>query len=76
MTLCRLLFTAALVVLATAPGPAQTTPVKSDIPPTFTASEADFDYTKRVAMVPMRDGVKLYTVIVIPKGRAHMPLCC
>ncbi len=74
MTLCRLLFTAALVVLATAPGPAQTTPVKSDIPPTFTASEADFDYTKRVAMVPMRDGVKLYTVIVIPKGAAHAPL--
>ena len=29
------------------------------------------DYVKRVVMVPMRDGVKLYTVIVMKKGTAQ-----
>ena len=27
------------------------------------------DYVKREVMIPMRDGVKLHTVIVVPKGR-------
>src|SRR5262249_47178314 len=29
---------------------------------------------KRVEMIPMRDGVKLYTVIVIPKGAKNAPM--
>ena len=33
------------------------------------------DYEKRVEMIPMRDGVKLYTVIVIPKGAHERRLC-
>lgn len=32
------------------------------------------DYVKRVAMVPMRDGVRLHTVIVIPKGAQRAPM--
>ena len=32
------------------------------------AQNGNNDYVKRVEMIPMRDGVKLYTVIVIPKG--------
>ena len=43
----------------------------SDIPKTFTAPTAGYDYVRREVMIPMRDGVKLYTVIVIPKGRAQ-----
>ena len=35
---------------------------------------ADLDYVKRVEMVPMRDGVKLYTVIWIPKGAHDAPI--
>src|SRR5258708_14278833 len=27
-----------------------------------------FDYVRREAMIPMRDGVKLHTVILVPKG--------
>ena len=27
-----------------------------------------FDYTRREVMIPMRDGTKLHTVILIPKG--------
>ena len=33
-----------------------------------------FDYVKRDVMIPMRDGVKLHTVIVVPKGAAHAPI--
>ena len=32
------------------------------------------DYVKRVAMVPMRDGTKLYTVIVMKKGTSGGPI--
>lgn len=46
----------------------------SDIPTGFTAPRSDYDYTKRVERVPMRDGVKLYTVIVVPKGATHAPI--
>jgi uncharacterized protein len=47
---------------------------QSDIPAKFTPPTGNYDYVKRVAMIPMRDGVKLYTVIVIPKGATHAPI--
>ena len=53
---------------------AQTTPANSDIPTTFTSPQSEYDYVKRIEMIPMRDGVKLYTVIVIPKGASHAPI--
>src|SRR6202453_1913076 len=45
----------------------------SDIPKTFTAPTANQDYVKREVMIPMRDGVKLHTVIVLPKGARNAP---
>jgi uncharacterized protein len=48
--------------------PAQTAPLTPDVPTKFEAPTASYDYVKRVVMIPMRDGVKLYTVIVIPRG--------
>jgi len=30
-----------------------------------------FDHVRREAMIPMRDGVKLYTVILVPRGAEH-----
>jgi uncharacterized protein len=48
--------------------------VRSDIPKTFTAPLNGYDYVKREVMIPMRDGVKLHTVIVIPKGAANAPI--
>ena len=54
---------------------AQTPAMAPDIPLTkFVASMPNADYDKRVVMVPMRDGVKLYTVIVVPKGAARAPI--
>src|SRR4051794_17784618 len=45
-----------------------------DIPAKFTATTAAADYERREVMIPMRDGVKLFTVIVMPKGAAHAPI--
>jgi uncharacterized protein len=47
-----------------------TAQLKSEIPPAFTSKTEGFDYIWRTEMIPMRDGVKLYTVILIPAGRA------
>ena len=40
----------------------------------FKAPEPQRDFTRRVVMIPMRDGVKLHTVIVIPKGARDAPI--
>jgi uncharacterized protein len=76
-TIC--LFRLALVALCGTPvvfgqmEPPAFTP-GGDIPKSFTAATGAYDYTKREVMIPMRDGVKLYTVIVIPKGAANAPI--
>ncbi|HUO33381.1 MAG TPA: CocE/NonD family hydrolase [Candidatus Acidoferrum sp.] len=68
-------FAIALTILCFAiSGYAQEKQLQSDIPAKFTPSTSGYDYVKRVEMIPMRDGVKLYTVIVIPKGAKHAPM--
>ena len=47
---------------------------QSDIPKTFVAPTASYDYVKRDVMIPMRDGIKLHTVIVVPKGASNAPI--
>jgi uncharacterized protein len=61
---------AALCAMTSLPGRA----AGSDIPKVFTAPTANQDYLKREVMIPMRDGVKLYTVIVAPKGARNAPI--
>lgn len=54
---------------------AQVAPMTADITgKKFVAPEVQRDFTKRVVMIPMRDGVKLYTVIVMPKGTTNAPI--
>ncbi len=48
--------------------------VTSDIPDKFVIPELNADYEKRVEMIPMRDGTRLYTVIVVPKGAKNAPI--
>ncbi|HTW82271.1 MAG TPA: hypothetical protein VME23_22180, partial [Terracidiphilus sp.] len=36
-------------------------PMTPDIPAKFTPPHHGYDFEKRVVMIPMRDGVKLYT---------------
>jgi putative CocE/NonD family hydrolase len=40
----------------------------SESPAQFIAPTADFDYERRTVMIPMRDGTRLNTVIVVPKA--------
>ncbi len=49
-------------------------PLVSESPKTFAPRTDLFDYTKRVVMIPMRDGVKLHTVIIVPRNAAHAPM--
>lgn len=46
----------------------------SDIPQSFKEFTDGFDYVKREAMIAMRDGVKLKTFILIPKGAKNAPM--
>jgi len=46
----------------------------SETPAKFQPSTSSFDYTRREEMIPMRDGVKLHTVILIPKGAKNAPM--
>ena len=45
-----------------------------DLTPGYKAPAQETDFIKRVEMIPMRDGVKLYTVIVIAKGAHDAPI--
>ena len=48
------------------PAPGQSLP--SETPASFRPATESFDYAKRDVMIPMRDGVKLHTVILVPRG--------
>ncbi len=52
----------------------QQAPVGGDIPAQFKLVDTANDYIKREVMIPMRDGTKLYTVIVIPKNATNAPI--
>jgi putative CocE/NonD family hydrolase len=39
----------------------------SETPENFKPATASFDYERREVMVPMRDGVKLHTVVLVPR---------
>jgi len=56
------------------PPTARTPPMTPDIPAAFTVPTSEWDYQKREVMIPMRDGVKLHTVIVAPKGAHGAPI--
>ena len=74
-TLRRVVVLAVLALAAAALSvQAQTPPMTPDIPTSFTPPHNGYDFTQRVAMIPMRDGVKLYTVIAIPNGVTRAPI--
>jgi len=50
------------------------TAADGDIPKKFTEPASEFDFIKREVMIPMRDGVKLHTVLLIPKGAKDAPI--
>ena len=70
----------AITFCATLSMHAQQTPVPqypnypSEMPDHLHAGTSSFDYARREAMIPMRDGVHLHTVILVPKGAGHAPI--
>jgi putative CocE/NonD family hydrolase len=46
----------------------------SETPAKFEPTYDGFDHVRREVMIPMRDGVKLHTVILMPKGAQHAPI--
>jgi putative CocE/NonD family hydrolase len=77
-SLQRLLYAFLLLTLCVAPVASQTprpTPtLPSETPATFRPTNAGFDYERRDVMIPMRDGVRLHTVILVPKGAKGAPM--
>jgi putative CocE/NonD family hydrolase len=74
MTVFALLF----CLLTSIASPAQSAPqypaLPSETPATFTPVQDSWDYTRREVMIPMRDGVKLHTVVLVPKGAKNAPI--
>ena len=46
----------------------------SETPDKFVPTNDGFDHIRREAMIPMRDGVKLHTVVLVPKGASRAPI--
>src|ERR1700722_6074012 len=46
----------------------------SETPPAFTPRVDTYDYVRREVMIPMRDGVKLQTLILVPRGAHGAPI--
>jgi uncharacterized protein len=63
-----------LLVVAVTTQAAPAEPLVNDIPKEFTAKVFEQGFTQRVEMIPMRDGVKLYTLIFIPKDAKDAPI--
>jgi putative CocE/NonD family hydrolase len=65
------LFVASAAIAQTPP---PVTPMTSDAIDKYEQTLPTADFIRREAMVPMRDGVKLYTVVVMKKGTANAPI--
>ncbi|HET9101603.1 MAG TPA: CocE/NonD family hydrolase, partial [Acidobacteriaceae bacterium] len=46
----------------------------SDIPAKWVEPHPGYDYDRRDVMIPMRDGIKLHTVILVPHGAKGLPM--
>ena len=57
------------------PAPPATYPaLPSETPARFTPATTGWEYARREVMIPMRDGVKLFTVILVPAGARGAPI--
>ena len=80
---CWLLLLLWLVACCAAPSFAQNSPagaspnaapLSSETPANLVQNTEVLEYVRRDVMIPMRDGVKLHTVILIPKGANRAPI--
>ena len=75
VALCgALLFSYSSATQAQTPPPSNSQTLPSEMPAQLEPVTDSFDYARREVMVPMRDGTKLHTVILIPKGAKSAPI--
>jgi len=55
------------------PQPGQAT-LANETPAQLKVPQDTWDYSRRDVMIPMRDGIKLHTVILVPKGAKNAPI--
>jgi uncharacterized protein len=53
---------------------AQTPTLPNETPQKIQPTNYGFDYLRREVMIPMRDGVKLHTVVLVPNGAKNAPI--
>jgi putative CocE/NonD family hydrolase len=77
----KTLFTALVAVagmlgasLAQTPPKPRYPALPSETPADFKAVTDSFDYVRRDVMIPMRDGVRLFTVVLVPRGAKAAPI--
>src|SRR5689334_24729008 len=66
--------TGAGLTVALAQTPPAVTPMTPDVMDSYEQVLPSADFIRREAMIPMRDGVKLYTVVVMKKGTTNAPI--
>jgi putative CocE/NonD family hydrolase len=59
---------------AASPPPASSPALPSQIPERFERATGSFDHVRRDLMIPMRDGVRLHTIILVPRGATRAPI--
>jgi putative CocE/NonD family hydrolase len=73
--LCRCVVGSVVAMLTCGTVAAPAAPAETgDIPAKFEPVKTIYDFDKREVMIPMRDGVRLFTIIVIPKGATQAPM--
>ena len=68
LTLFALVVLGLFIQPVSAQTPQQTPTLPNETPDKVVPTNYGFDYVRREVMIPMRDGVKLHTVILVPKG--------
>src|SRR5437667_1371177 len=67
-----MIFVAVFWFVFASAAPGQTLP--NETPQKLEPTNDGIEYTRRDVMIPMRDGVKLHTVIIVPKGAKRAPI--
>jgi len=67
-------FAASLALAAPPPPTKDMIQTGTDIPAKWDKPQLGYDFIRREVMIPMRDGVKLHTVVLIPKGAKNFPM--
>ncbi|HET6217083.1 MAG TPA: CocE/NonD family hydrolase, partial [Acidobacteriaceae bacterium] len=68
------LLLAGIAYAQTAQQPAKYPDFPSETPTVLKPAVDSFDYVRREVMIPMRDGVRLHTVILVPRGAKGAPI--